>query len=735
MGKTMEDVDVRASDPETPVVPRAVVPQPVPAEPDLDHPSLYFNRELSWLDFNWRVLHQSRDPRHPILERVRFLGITCSNLDEFYQKRVGGLKRQQAAGVVTPSLDGRVPGEQLRLVRDASTVMMRTINRIWADELAPALETEAGVRISTFRDLNPEQKKEIRAYFRDHVYPVLTPLAVDPGHPFPFISNLSLSLAVIMRHPGRGTQHFARLKVPLSRGRWIRVPNGTTRHHFIPIEEVIRPGVGALFRGMEILGVYAFRVTRNADLERDQEEAEDLLSMISEELRERRFAEVVRLEVEREMPDQVRLLLARELELSDEDIYPVDGLLDLADTTEFVDQLDLPDLKFEPWEPVVPIRLAHEGETEEEQDIFTIIRRGDVLVHHPYDSFAASVQRLLDEAADDPDVVAIKQTLYRTSDRSSVVRALLRAAERGKQVAVLVEVKARFDEQNNIEWARMLENAGVHVTYGLLGLKTHCKATLVVRYEEGRPRTYCHIGTGNYHAKTARLYTDLGLLTADEEIGNDMVNLFHFLTGHAPDQRYRRLIVAPRDMRNALVERIAREVAHQTERGTGRIIAKMNALDDAAMIRELYRASQAGVRIDLIIRGHTRLRPGIPGISENIRVISIIGRFLEHDRLFYFGNDGDPEILFGSADWRQRNLRDRVEALVNVREPDQKRRLEAMLDVALTDNLRSWELTADGHYLPRQPGADEEEVDFHVAMMADALERARNKVPWELSAR
>jgi len=735
MGKRKEAAGTRTGDAKKTVVPRAVVPQPVPDDPDLDHPALYFNRELSWLDFNWRVLHQARDPRHPLLERVRFLGITCSNLDEFFQKRVGGLKRQQAAGVVTPSLDGRVPGEQLNLVRAAATVMMRTISRIWTDELCPSLEADAKVRISTFPDLTPEQQKRIRAYFRDHVYPVLTPLAVDPGHPFPFISNLSLSLAVIMRHPGRGTQHFARLKVPLSRGRWIEVPDGSTRNHFVPIEEVVRPGMGALFRGMEIVGVYAFRVTRNADLERDQEEAEDLLAMISEELRERRFADVVRLEVERGMPEQVQQLLARELQLSDEDVYPVDGLLDLADTAELVDLLDLPELKFEPWEPVVPIRLAHEGETEEEQDIFTIIRRGDLLVHHPYDSFAASVQRLIDEAADDPDVVAIKQTLYRTSDRSPVVRALLRAAERGKQVAVLVEVKARFDEQNNIEWARMLENAGVHVTYGLLGLKTHCKATLIVRYEQGRPRTYCHIGTGNYHAETARLYTDLGLLTADDEIGNDMVNLFHFLTGHAPNQRYRRLIVAPRDMRNALEERIRRELAHQEAGGTGRIIAKMNALDDSAMIRELYRASRSGVRIDLIVRGHTRLRPGLPGISENIRVVSIIGRFLEHDRLFYFGNGGDPEVLFGSADWRQRNLRDRVEAIVNVREPELRSRLEAMLEVALTDNLRSWELTSDGHFVPRRPVEGEETVDFHLAMMADATERARSRIPWELSER
>jgi polyphosphate kinase len=442
----------------------------------------------------------------------------------------------------------------------------------------------------------------------------------------------------------------------------------------------------------------------------------------------------VRLEIERSMPIQVRQLLLRELELDPEDIYEVDGLLDLADCLELTD-LDLPGCKFAPWEPVVPEPLQHEGETEEEQDIFSIIRRGDLLVHHPYDSFGASVQRLLEEAALDPEVVAIKQTLYRTSDRSPVVKALLRAAERGKQVAVLVEVKARFDEQNNIEWGRVLENAGVHVTYGLMGLKTHTKATLIVRYEEGRPHTYCHIGTGNYHARTARLYSDLGLLTADPEIGNDMVNLFHFLTGHAPDQRYRHLVVAPRDMRRAFEELIRREIALQEEHGAGLIIAKMNALDDVGIIQELYRASQAGVRIDLIIRGHTRLRPGVPGYSENIRLVSIIGRFLEHDRLFYFHNRGNPDVLIGSADWRQRNLQERVEAVVPIHAPALKRRLKEILDLALRDNQLAWELGPDGHYTPRRPAPDEVAIDFHEELMRDAVKRAqRTATPWELTA-
>jgi polyphosphate kinase len=718
-----------------PVVPRAVQPRPVPEDAPLDHPALYFNHELGWLDFNWRVLYQARDVRVPLLERVRFVGITCSNLDEFFQKRVGGLKRQEAAGVVTPSLDGRVPSEQLQLIRDAARQMLGSIADIWEQELRPLLAGEADVLVSRFDQLSVSQQKGLNRYFRDHIYPVLTPLAVDPGHPFPFISNLSLSLAVVMRHPARGSHHFARLKIPVSRGRWLAVPEPSARYHFVPIEDVVRHNVGALFRGMEIVEAHAFRVTRNADVARDEEEAEDLLSMISEELRERRFAEVVRVEVERSMPAHVRQLLIRELELGADDMYETSSLLDLTDCMELTDLVDLPDHKYEPWEPVVPARLVHEGETEDEQDIFSIIRQGDLLVHHPFDSFTASVQRLLEEAALDPDVVAIKQTLYRTSDDSPVVKALLRAAERGKQVAVLVEVKARFDEQNNIEWGRVLENAGVHVTYGLVGLKTHCKATLVVRYEDGRPRTYCHIGTGNYHVRTARLYTDLGLLTADPEIGNDMVNLFHFLTGHAPDQRYIHLVVAPRDMRRVLEERIRREIELQQEHGTGRIIAKMNALDDAGIIRELYHASQAGVQIDLIIRGHSRLRPRLPGYSDNIRVISIVGRFLEHERLFYFHNQGDPDIYIASGDWRQRNLRDRVEAMVPIRAPELKRRLTNLLHLALRDNRLAWELQPDGHYILLTPAEGREEINYHESMMADALNRTRRaNSPWELTA-
>jgi polyphosphate kinase len=717
----------------TPPLPRAVQPQAVPPGAPLDHPALYFNRELGLLDFNWRVLAQARDPRVPLLERVRFLAITSGNLDEFFQKRVGGLKRQVAAGVQTPSLDGRGPGDQLGLIADAAAEMYAAITYAWEQELCALLRDDADVVVSDWPELDGAQQKELNRYFRENIYPVLTPLAVDPGHPFPFISNLSLSLAVLMRHSARNTMHFARLKVPTNQGRWVPVPSSPHRHHVVPVEQVIQANVAQLFPGMEIVAASTFRVTRNADVDRDDDEAEDLLEMISEELRERRFAPVVRLEVERGMPEEVRDLLVREMELEPADVYEAANLVDHADCMSIA-EVDIPALKYEPWEPIVPELLSHEGETEDEKNVFAILRRHDVLVHHPYESFTGSVQRLLDEAAADPKVLAIKMTLYRTGGQSPVVQALLRAAERGKQVAVLVELSARFDEANNIAGAEQMEDAGVHVTYGLVGLKTHSKVTLVVRLEEGRPRTYCHIGTGNYHAKTTRLYTDLGLLTANAEIGADLVNFFHFLTGYAPDQQYERLIVAPRDMRRVMEERIRREVQTQRAGGTGRIVAKMNALDDAEIIQELYRASQEGVRVDLIVRGHSRLRPGLPGYSENVRVVSILGRFLEHDRIYLFHNDGDPEIFIGSADWRGRNLSERVETMVPVLDPALRARVVDVLHYALNDNRLAWELNADGQYVQRRPAPGEPEVNYQELLMRDAVTRARvTNRPWELS--
>lgn len=712
------------------MVPKAVKPQLVPEGAKLKDPSLYFNQELSWIDFNWRVLYLALDERTPLLERVRFVAITASNLDEFIQKRVGGLKRQEAAGVRSLSPDGRMPTEQLELIRSAALQMHRTMTETWEKDLKPALREQAGVFICNYDELTASQREELHTYFQTQIYPILTPLTVDPGHPFPFISNLSLSLAIILRHPHRETLHFARLKVPKSLGRWLPLNDAsyedelTKEIHFLPIEQLIAQHVGELFQGMEVVSVHPFRITRNADLRRDEEEAEDLLAMISEELRERRFAPVVRIEVARQMPDYDRRLLMRELALDVDDVYEVDGLLDLTDSHQIAD-LPLPELKYKPWEPVIPNRLLHEGETKDTLNIFAIIRHGDLLVHHPYDSFTASVQRLVEEAAVDEQVVAIKQTLYRTSDESPIVRALIKAAEAGKQVAVLVEVKARFDEASNIEWGRKLEDAGVHVAYGLVGLKTHTKGTLIVREEQGGIRTYCHIGTGNYHPKTARLYTDLGLLTCQPEIGRDIVNLFHYLTGYAPDQQYAKVMVAPRDMRKAFYRLIRQEIINQKEYGNGRIIAKMNALDDVGIIRQLYRASKAGVQIDLIIRGHSRLRPGLADYSENIRVISILGRFLEHDRIYYFHNNEQPLVYIGSADWRNRNLQDRVELITPIEEPALRERLIQILEDAMSDNRLAWDLDAGGYYRLRQAADDETERNFHELLMKQARKRAK----------
>jgi polyphosphate kinase len=698
--------------------PRSVLARPVAgALAELTDPSLYFNRELSWLDFNWRVLHQALDVRVPLLERLRFLAITQSNLDEFVRKRVGGLKRQREAGVREPSPDGRSPGEQLELIRRAILQMQQAMSTTWATRLVPALRSE-GILIRHWSELDDRERGRLSRYFVDAVRPVLTPLAVDPGHPFPFISNQSLSLAVVLDHPRREGVQFARLKVPLNRGRWIPL---TTPGEFLALDELVARHAHELFPGTRILAVHAFRVTRNADVRRDEEEAEDLLEMISDELRERRFAPVVRLEVDADVSDSVLELLGNELHIGAEDVYRVDGLIDFTHLDELA-SLDRPSLRFQPWEPVVPPELAAAPD-EADRSIFERLREGDVLVHHPYDSFAGSVQRFVEEAADDPSVLAIKLTLYRTSENSPIIRALRRAAEAGKQVAVLVEVTARFDEANNIEWGQMLERAGVHVTYGLVGLKTHTKVTLVVRDEESGIRLYSHVGTGNYHATTARLYSDLGLLTADPDIGADLVGLFHYLTGHAPEQEYRSLVVAPRDLRVELEALVEREIEHQRRGVRGHIVLKMNALDDAGMIQALYRASRAGVRVDLIVRGHTRLRPGVEGVSARIRVTSIIGRFLEHDRIFFFRNGGDHDILIGSADWRHRNLEERVEAVARIRDPAIRARLHRVLVLALEDNRLAWDLAADGSWVLRSPRPGRSVRSFHRALMHEARRR------------
>ena len=705
-----------------PLLPRAASQMPVPDHATPGHASLYFNPELSWLDFNWRVLYQAMDERTPLLERLRFLAITENNLDEFVMKRVGGLKRVLGAGVVKPSLDGRDPAEQLDLVREGVRTMRIRLAEVWEDGLRPRLAEELGIVVRDFDDLDEAECEHVRGVFADRIYPILTPLAVDPGHPFPFLSNMSLSLALMLEHPERRTRHFARVKIPPS-VRWVELPESG---HLVPVEQVIRNFAGELFQGMKIESASLFRVTRNADVARDEEVADDLLRMISEELRERRFARVVRLEVEPNMPDDVRQFLVRQLELDEDDLYEIPGLLEMSGFWRVAAEGPWQH-QYEPWEPMIPPRLIREGETEDRPDIFTVIRAGDLMVHHPYESFTATVQRFIEEAAADPAVVAIKQTLYRTAEHSRIIAALVRAAEAGKAVAVLVEVTARFDEADNMEWASVLEEAGVNVTYGLVGLKTHAKVALVVREEGDEIRTYCHIGTGNYNSETAQIYADIGILTARPEIGRDAVNLFHFLTGYAPNQQYEETVVAPRDLRQALVARIDREIAHVEAGRKGRMIMKMNGLDDPKLIRALYAASAAGVSVDLIVRGQCRLRPGIPGFSENIHVRSIVGRFLEHDRIFWWENDGDPEVWIGSADWRRRNLDERVEMLMPVRDRRIMKRLRKTLRVALRDNQRAWELRPSGEYVLLEPAVGERPVDYHERMLR-AVRKRRRKV-------
>lgn len=705
--------------------PRAASPQPVPPHAPLDHPSLYLNRELSWLDFNWRVLHMAHDERVPLLERVRFLGLTADNLDGFVRKRVGGLKRQVSNGVTRLSPDGRTPEEQLALVTQAIEPLYQALGDTWADLLAPALEERIDLQVHNYETLSDNHRADLEEHFRKHIFPILTPLAVDPGRPFPFISNMSLSLAVVLRHPERGSRHFARVKVPTSRNRWLPLASPL---QFVPIEQVIAQHVDALFRGMEVEGAYAFRVTRNADVLRNDKEADDLLEMVSERLRERRFAPVVRLEVREDMPPFVRDFLEDKLEIASEDVYVADGLIDLSDMTALAD-LHIPaerydaSLRFPRWTPVTPQCLQAKSGDRSGTSIFRAIRSGDVLLHHPYESFQQSVQHFVEEAARDPKVLAIKQTLYRTSEDSPIVAALVDAAERGKQVAVLVEVKARFDEEKNIAWARTLEDAGVHVAYGLRGLKTHAQATLVVRREEDGLRTYSHVSTGNYNTQTAREYTDYGLLTCDRQIGYDLTNLFHYLTGYAPEQTYQRLVVAPQAMRETFVQHIEQEIAHAQNGRWTRIIAKMNELADPEIIRALYRASQAGVQIDLIVRGICQLRPHIDGVSDNIRVVSIVGRFLEHERVFYFANNNDPRLYIGSADWQTSRLDARVEAAVPLQDPEQKARIFRTLRAALNDPRTAWELQPDGRFLQRTPDTDDA-LGLQETLMKQASDQA-----------
>ena len=689
---------------------------PRPTTQEIQGRSPYFNRELSWLDFNARVLHEAVDERTPPLERVKFLAIFSTNLDEFFMVRVAGIKRQVAAGVTQPSPDGLTP--------------LHTLHEIWkrADELVERQQScladlldllgAHDIRLVDVETLSASEFSALDDYFEREVYPVLTPLALDPGHPFPYISNLTISLAVRLRDPDDGTEHLARVKVPRSLPRWVKVSGRPT--HFVPLEQVIGNNLGALFPGFEVLSYHAFRLTRYSDLEiPDAEEPEDLLATIEEQVFQRRFGEVVRVEVETGMPDDMRELLLAELRneaattapLTDRDVVDAGPLLDLGDL-HFFAGLELPALKAPPHQPAVPAELRNL-----DRSIFDLIRGGDILLHHPFDSFSASVERFFEEAANDDNVLAIKTTLYRTSGDTAIVDSLIRAALQGKQVAVLVELKARFDEANNIIWARRLEDYGIHVAYGSAALKIHAKTALVVRREADGIRRYVHFGSGNYNSRTARQYTDVGLLTCSPSIGADVSDLFNSLTGYSRQRLYRKLLVAPGDLRDRFIELIRREAAHAVAGRPARLIAKMNALVDPAIIDALYDASRAGVRIDLLVRGICCLRPLVAGMSDNIRVISIVGRFLEHSRLFFFANGGVPAYYLGSADWMPRNFDRRVEAVVPIEKQALHERIRSLLELYLGDNRQAWDMSSDGHWTQRVP-ADVERPSHPLLMVS-----------------
>ena len=647
------------------------------------------NRELSWIEFNARVLHEARDARNPLLERVKFLAIFASNLDEFFQVRVSGLRRQRQSGAQHVSSDGMTPARQLDEIRARVNELVTDHSAIWAD-IRERLAAE-GVEIVDYAEV-PEHHETLRRRFHDEIFPVLTPLAVDPGHPFPYISTLSLSIAVGLRDPETGETRFARVKIPPILPRLFEVE----RDRFVLLDQVIEANLDELFRGMEILDTHLFRVTRDADIAIEEDEADDLLLAMEEEVRRRRFGEAVRLEVERSMPEVTRRILIKGVGIRDDDAYEVAGMMDLTALWQLVD-LDRPDLKAPVHVPVVPQRLLPPDE-DEPVDVFAVMRAGDLLLHHPYESFTASVERFVSQAADDPEVLTIKQTLYRTSGDSPIIRALIRAAERGKQVVVLVEIKARFDEEANIVWARALEQAGAHVVYGLVGLKTHSKVLLVVRREGNGLRRYVHIGTGNYNSKTARLYVDLGILSVREELGADVTDLFNVLTGLSRQSVFRRLLVAPMTLRSRFLELVEREAAHARAGAPARIVLKVNSLVDTQVVEALYEASRAGVEIDCIVRGACCLLPGLPGVSETIRVRSIIGEFLEHSRIWMFANGGRAEWFIGSADLMERNLDRRVEVVTPVEDHEAQARLARVVDVMLADDRRSWQLRADGRW-------------------------------------
>jgi len=683
-------------------------------------PEHYINRELSWIAFNQRVLAQALNEHTPLLEQAKFSAIFSNNLDEFFMVRVASLKSQQEAGITTRSDDGLTPLEQLEAIQARLRPLLELQQQHYRYTLKNNLN-EYGIQLIDYERLNERQKQWADAYFSTAIFPVLTPLAVDPAHPFPFLSNLSLNVAALIRDPDSGQQQFARVKVPQKiLPRFVQIPTELCSRRpapvftAVPLEQLVAFNLQLLFPGMLIEGHYFFRVTRDADLELRDLEADDLMEALQEGLRKRRMGgEVVRLEVADEMPDEVVHLLMEGAAVEPEDLYRINGPLGLDDLMGLL-AIPLPSLKDKPFKgrtaPALTRAQRSELEDgsikpEEFESIFSVLRRGDVLLHHPFDLFATSVEEFLNQAADDAAVLAIKMTLYRTSKDSPVVAALIRAAANGKQVMALVELKARFDEDNNIQWARQLESSGVHVVYGVLGLKTHTKVALVVRREKERLRSYMHIGTGNYNSRTSSLYTDLGLLTAREDFGMDLVELFNYLTGFSKQQSFRRLLVAPVTLRRGMEELIRREIRHAHEGRGGLIRAKMNSLVDPAIIALLYEASVAGVQIDLVIRGMCSLRPGLEGVSDNIRVLSVIGRFLEHSRLFWFGNGGEDELLFGSADWMPRNLDRRVEAVAPVADPDLRQQLKELMLLYLQDSA-AWHMQSDGSFVQQQPETD-----------------------------
>ncbi|MFC7058889.1 polyphosphate kinase 1 [Halovenus salina] len=682
---------------------------------DLTDPEYYLSRELSKLEFNRRVLAEATDERNPLLERLKFLAIFTRNMDEFFMKRVGGLEQQRAANITERSPDGRTPDQQWRDVLATAGPLLERQARAYHDHLRPAL-AEEGVTILDYEELSADRQATIDDYFESSILPTLTPLTMDSAKPFPHISNLSLSLGVLTQQSDESDPTFSRVKIPKNQPRLVQVGEES---RYVPLEELVAANLSMLFPDIDIVEHAAFRVTRNAEVRRNEEIAEDLVQRAEEVIERRQFATVVRLEIAESMSSRMLDTLLSHLDVDQQAVFRLPGPLDFRDFDQLLD-LDRPDLTVEEWTPQPHPRLSR-SRHDSGGSMFSEIQRSDVLVHHPYHSFEGSVQRFLNEAADDPNVLAIKAAIYRTASDSKIVQRLIDAADNGKQVAVMVELKARFDEENNLEWAQRLEEEGIHVAYGTIGYKTHTKTMLVVREEADGVQLYSHVGTGNYHSETAKRYEDLGLFTADRDIGQDLVKLFNYFTGHSLHDEYRELLIAPGNMRERFIELIRREAAHARDGKEASIVAKVNRLEDPEIIEELYRAARAGVDIDLVVRDICRLRPGLAGVSDNITVRSIINRFLEHSRIYYFHDDGAERYYIGSADWMERNLDNRVEAVTPIHDPNIQQRLRHILDLSLADNDSSWELQADGNYSRRQPG-DDEPVEAQAQLMREAQE-------------